>query len=246
MLRSVVLAALLGTACVSTPKAPAKLPPAERERIAFLDLRPSDEGSRELAQTLGELIAFDLEDTGRFKVLAKQDLARVVELKQQQQLMGCETEACQADLAKAADVGRLVTGSLGKLGNKYVLVLKLVDSTKVEVLRQAKDTVPGREEDLVGAVERTTLALATPEEPVRETRESTTSSAGDEARDGFFGSVFESGARAAVGGILGSARSTSIGAALEPVLTSALEAELTTSLKARVAALRAKREESPR
>lgn len=225
----------IATGCVTgashnKAQAPARPPPPTEPptRVALLSITPSGPSSEELANTLAELVAFELADTGRFDVMSRNDLAEALRLKGVQQGLGCETEACQADLAKSADVGQFVTGSLGKLGDKFVLVLKLVGSNDVQVVRQARDTAEGREEDLLAAVQRTSWTIAgieTEPKPAASSRSSSTGSAA-------LGQVLLGGA---FGGMRGAV------AAIAPTITAALESELATSLQATLAARRAER-----
>lgn len=238
-LPSLFTALMLTAACVSpspktTPQTatPPRPPPATEppSRVALLSLEPSGASSEELANTLAELIAFELADTGRFDVMSKNDLAEALRLKGVQQGLGCETDACQADLAKSVDVEQFVTGSLGKLGDKFVLVLRLVGTNDVKVVRQARDTAEGREEDLMAAVQRTSWTLAgiestAPAPAKRKTSKPTDSSLG---------------ARIVLGGLFGGTQG--LIDAVAPELTAALESQLTQSLQAHLAARRAERE----
>lgn len=226
----------VSTSCVTgashnKAQAPSRPPPPTEPptRVALLAITPSGPSSEELANTLAELVAFELADTGRFDVMSRNDLAEALRLKGVQQGLGCDSEACQADLAKAADVGQFVTGSLGKLGDKFVLVLKLVGSNDVQVVRQARDTAEGREEDLLAAVQRTSWTIAGIETEPAPTR----SSRGNASSGAALGQVLLGGA---FGGMRGAV------AAIAPTLTAALESELASSLQATLAARRAARE----
>lgn len=237
---SLILSLLVLTAaCVSPSPRPARQtatprppPPTEpASRVALLSLEPSGPSSEELANTLAELVAFELADTGRFDVMSKNDLAEALRLKGIQQGLGCETDACQADMAKAVDVDQFITGSLGKLGDKFVLVLRLVGSNDVKVVRQARDTAEGREEDLMGAVQRTSWALAGIETEGAASAGKPAGSRNSRNSD--------LGARIVLGGLFGGTQG--VINAVAPELTAALEQELALSLQARLEARRAER-----
>jgi hypothetical protein len=251
------IALLFVVACAGTkasvpppPKAALRPPPTTepRARVALLQLTPAGPSSAALAETLGQLVAFELEDTGRFDVLSRQDLAETLKLKGIQQAMGCETDACEANIARAADVAQLVTGSLGKLGDKYVLVLRLVDSREVRVLRQARDFAAGREEDLVAAAQRTSWTIAGIELPP----DAAPPAAADDAEPagGSGNTVLADGASAmmrdAFSGLTQGVRAH-VPAALDvfPRLTADLETRLATFLAARVARMQAERRKPP-
>lgn len=226
LLLLIVLTGCVTTGYSSRKNAPKRPPPPTEppKRVALLSLEPAGPSSEELANTLAELIAYELADTGRFDVMSRNDLAEALRLKGVQQSLGCETDACQADLAKAADVGQFVTGSLGKLGDKFVLVLRLVGSNDVKVVKQARDTAEGREEDLMAAVQRTSWTLA----GIETERGASISSAGGSAPTP--GSVLRGVALGGVGGMF---------KAIAPELTATLEKSLAQSLQARLAERRA-------
>jgi hypothetical protein len=219
----------LTAACATTPSRPAPTEPAER--VALLDIKPpaaNDPASTELAQTLGAIVAFNLEDTGRFKVVSREDLAGLLKARSQQQLLGCETSACQTDLAKAVDVKRIVTGSLGKLGAKYVVSLNLIDTGKAEAVRRSMETVPAQEEALMAAADRSAKTLAARDEAPREGT--------------GFGAQLSTGAAVFVGRTLDEVRGLTTGTPLEPVVNAALETTLAQGLRARLEQLRARRQ----
>src|SRR6185295_5852068 len=59
-------------------------------------------------------------------VTGKNDIAALLGLERQKQLLGCSDEqaSCLAELAGALGVDGLLTGSLGKVGNGYVVEVK--------------------------------------------------------------------------------------------------------------------------
>ncbi|MBL8940301.1 MAG: hypothetical protein JNM69_37490 [Archangium sp.] len=64
------------------------------------------------------------------KVTTKNDMAQVLGVERQKQLMGCATDSgsCLAELAGALGVAQLLSGSVAKTESGYVSTLKVIDS----------------------------------------------------------------------------------------------------------------------
>lgn len=80
------------------------------------------------AEVFSDHLAKQLELSGVL-VTGKAEIAAVLGLERQRQLMGCaeDSASCLAELAGALGVDGLLTGTLGKLGTGYVVNLKIVD-----------------------------------------------------------------------------------------------------------------------
>lgn len=224
---SLLAATVLACATAPKPRPVSNEPP---ERVALLDLKPPDENSVELAHTLGAIVAFDLEETGRFKVISRDDLAGMLRARQQQELLGCETAACQSDIANAVDVKRIVTGSLGKLGAKYVVSLSLIDTGKAETLRRTMETVPAKEEALMEAAERSAATLASREPPQPGARPS----GGGHSAGSALAAGLQQSAAIMLGRAVDNVKAVGSATPLEPLITAALETSLAQGLRQRL------------
>jgi TolB-like protein len=67
----------------------------------------------------------------KVKVLTKNDVAQVLSIERQRQLMGCAdgTSSCLAELAGALGVGNVLTGTVTKVESGYVSTLKVIDGS---------------------------------------------------------------------------------------------------------------------
>ena len=74
---------------------------------------------------------------GRYTVVSPQDIAAIEKELEAQLAAGCDATACMAELGGALGAQFLIAGSLGKLGKRFVLTLKLVDLEKVRAVRTA-------------------------------------------------------------------------------------------------------------
>src|SRR3954470_21966545 len=111
-------------------------PSAGKPRLAFLDLAPGADDSKEVAQAAGEQLVVALSETGKFDVITKADVKAILGYEAQAQLLGCAEASCMVDLGGALGAAYLVSGSLGKLGNQLQLTLSLIDVTQASVGRR--------------------------------------------------------------------------------------------------------------
>ena len=72
-----------------------------------------------LAQTLNDLVIFELSRTKRADIVSNNDLTATLDLQAKQNILGCD-EKCLVDMAKQLDCSHIVHGSLGKLGAQMV------------------------------------------------------------------------------------------------------------------------------
>jgi TolB-like protein len=114
-----------------------------KPRLAFIELTPGAEVSKELAQSAGELLVVALSDTGKFDVITKTDVKAILGYEAQAQLLGCAEASCMVDLGGALGAAYLVNGSLSRLGGQLELVLSLIDVAKANVGRRVAQQVAG-------------------------------------------------------------------------------------------------------
>src|SRR3954469_6720326 len=117
--------------------------PSGKPRLAFIDLTPGAEVSKEVAQAAGELLVVALSETGKFDVITKADVKAILGYEAQAQLLGCAEASCMVDLGGALGAAYLVSGSLSKLGGQLQLVLSLIDVNKATVGRRVAQPVAG-------------------------------------------------------------------------------------------------------
>src|SRR5437660_6971605 len=110
--------------------------PSGKPRLAFIDLTPGAEVSKEVAQAAGEQLVVALSETGKFDVITKGDVKAILGYEAQAQLLGCGEASCMVDLGGALGAAYLVNGSLGSLGGQLQLVLSLIDVNKATVARR--------------------------------------------------------------------------------------------------------------
>lgn len=99
-----------------------------------------------LAHVVEEFLASEIAKTGRYEVIGRDDITRMLDHEQQKQMTGCEEESCMAEIAGAMGVDYLAAGSLDGVGRSVMITLKLinvraarVESRETELLRGATE-----------------------------------------------------------------------------------------------------------
>lgn len=123
-----------------------------------------------VAPVVTELVLEALLSRHQLSALGPSDLKDLLNAEQQRQLLGCDESACLAELAGALGSARLVSGLVGRLGDLFVVTLKLVDlsnaqviaraSTRFQKLEQAPEAIGPLVDELLGAKAKPRAAMA--------------------------------------------------------------------------------------
>lgn len=153
------------------PAPPAAAPPAERLSVVVLDLQ-STNATPETARLITDLVAVSLQRTRALQVLTSEDVRSVMAFEAERQTAGCDDVSCLAELAGALGAALVVHGSVGQLGELFVVNLNLFDSREARSVgresAQVRDraelpsAIDGMARRLVGGV------VELPEAPVAE------------------------------------------------------------------------------
>ena len=130
----------------------------EKMSIAVMDLEPQGVDSS-IAKTLSEIMRTELLNTGRFEVLERAQMDRLIsEMKIQQS--GLTDVQNAAELGKMLNVEKLIIGSIGQMGNTYQLNVRLVDVVKAATEVAERTECPAREEMLPNAITQVIQKIA--------------------------------------------------------------------------------------
>ena len=102
--------------------------------LAALNLKAQRGVDASLAELISEATLSELRAARRFKsVIGSSDVAAMISAEQQKQALGCDEDSCLAQLGGALGVPYLLTGSLGAVGGRFILNLKMlwVDEARV-------------------------------------------------------------------------------------------------------------------
>lgn len=137
----------------------AEAEPAELPRLLVIDLKVEEGVSESAVRLLNELLLTKLQTTGKYDVVGQADLRSMLDLEKEKQLTGCSEVSCMAELAGALGAERALFGSVGTIGETYVLNLRLLNNLEAKVEARWSESFEGDEEELVAAVDRAVASL---------------------------------------------------------------------------------------
>ena len=100
-----------------------------RTKIMVLNLTASERDLQPLADSLSESVLTELQRSKNLEVVGQSDVASMLGVERQKQLLGCAESVCLAALSGALGTPWLVTGSVARLGKAYRLDLKLLQAS---------------------------------------------------------------------------------------------------------------------
>jgi hypothetical protein len=135
-------------------------PPSSSVTVAFPGLNAVNLMSGEGALRT-EVLAQRLSSRG-LKVITSRDLATVLGVERQQQLLGCgsESSSCAVEMLAAAGAAVVLSGDLGNLGGEYTLTIKALSTSDGHVVAQYSGHARG-EAELSALFDSTVQVLVT-------------------------------------------------------------------------------------
>ena len=123
---------------------------AQRIGIAVLDLEPQGVAAS-TAAVISEFVRGEFRKSQRMDLVEKNRMDVLLKQRAFEQT-GCTESKCAAEAGTILQVDKMIIGTLGKLGQKYVLTLRVVDvkTAKIEYQDREEKIVP--EEELDGLV----------------------------------------------------------------------------------------------
>lgn len=111
------------------------LPAQEKELLTVMDLNYTGVSASE-AEIILDYISAYIVESGKYRVIDKTQRNRILE-EQEFSLSGCVDESCQLEIGRMLQASLIITGSIGTLGDRIVLNLKLVNVETAETERTA-------------------------------------------------------------------------------------------------------------
>ncbi|MBN2360100.1 MAG: hypothetical protein JXR83_11660 [Deltaproteobacteria bacterium] len=107
-----------------------------------------------LAKTLTEVLTIEVAKTKGIEAIGMADIEALLSHEQQKTLLGCEDASCIAEIGGALGVDALLSSKVGRVGDTYVLSIRLNDTRTARQIGSAYETVSGKPEDLIRVVQR--------------------------------------------------------------------------------------------
>jgi TolB-like protein len=120
--------------------------------LAVFEFRSKGGVSQEQMDGLSDYLAAEIRKIGDFRVVGKSDIRAAMALEEQKMLLGCDDESCMAELGGALGVRWLVSGSVTRLGDSWVLNLMLLDAKAGRVFGRVSARLDGDEQELISAL----------------------------------------------------------------------------------------------
>jgi len=111
--------------------------------VAVRELAAGEGVTEKTASTLTEAVAGELRRVPSLSVSTQQEIVATLSLETQKQVLACDEAQCMADFGGALGVDSIVTGNLGRLGESWLVNLKLIDVSTVKVAAQADRRIRG-------------------------------------------------------------------------------------------------------
>lgn len=114
----------------------------ERQAVAVLAIHAVHGVAESIAALLSEVLLTRIGQSGVFSdVIGGSDLREMMSLEQQKSLLGCGSGGCMAALGGALGVPLMIVPSLGKLGGKFILNIKLTNVELAKVVARVNSEV---------------------------------------------------------------------------------------------------------
>ena len=130
------LAALLFLSLGAEPASAAAAGTPRATKIAVSELEAGYGGDPKLAHTLTALLTGELRKRPSLAVTSQEDIKSLLGLQREKQLLNCGDTSCLSEIGGALG-DQMVTGSLGHVGESYLLDLRAIDVKKAVVLKEA-------------------------------------------------------------------------------------------------------------
>jgi TolB-like protein len=116
-------------------------------KVAVVDLE-SKGFSEDESSTLTDKLRTELINTGRFQVMERNQMDEILK-EQGFQQTGCTSQNCMVEMGQLIGVEYLIGGHVGKVGDIYIVSLRIIDVAKGTILVNVSQEVRGTIIDLV-------------------------------------------------------------------------------------------------
>jgi TolB-like protein len=112
-------------------------------KIAVMPIAPGEGVEEKTAAALTEAAVAELRRRPDVQLVTPKEISALLSLEQQKVALGCQDESCIAEIGGALGVDRMVTGDMARLGQSWLVHLKVLDVAKARVVTQADRRIKG-------------------------------------------------------------------------------------------------------
>jgi ankyrin repeat protein/TolB-like protein len=113
-----------------------------KKSIAVLNLK-SDQLSPTTCISVTNLISTELQTYPGFRIIAWDDVTKILEHQAGKQALGCDNDKCFVEIGGTLGVDYIVAGDISQLGSKYICNLKFIDVNKASTRNRVSETIVG-------------------------------------------------------------------------------------------------------
>ncbi len=118
-------------------------------KVAVYEVDVGPGADAKVAHLVTTLVASELRKLPSLTVTSQEDIKNLLGLNRQRQQLQCADASCLAEIGGALGVDQMITGSLSKLGESQVIVLRVVDVRHAQVLRDVNRRIQEPKEDTI-------------------------------------------------------------------------------------------------
>jgi TolB-like protein len=138
MISLLAIVASLTSAVVSVDSSAARVPSLAVMPLQGRSLQPEE------AEVLCEALTSKLKSLGHAHVIERSQIDKILAEQGFQKSGACEKSECAVEVGRLAGIDQMVVGSVGKLGETWSMVVRLVSVQTGEILASAQDTREGQ------------------------------------------------------------------------------------------------------
>jgi TolB-like protein len=120
---------------------------AARMNIAVLDLE-GKKVPQEEASILSDKLRGELLKTGKFDVIERSQMDEILK-EQGFQQTGCTDQSCIVEMGQLMGVKMMIVGSVGKIGNMYLVSIRMIDVQQGKIVKNVDKEVEGSIESVL-------------------------------------------------------------------------------------------------
>lgn len=116
---------------------------------------------RATAAAMMQILSTELNQIEGVRVISSDDIAALLAKVETEGKLGCtENMECVVEIGAALGLSKLVTGSVGKIGDTYVVAAQLIDTRQAEVQNRVLEAFAGDPDELARAIKLTAYRIA--------------------------------------------------------------------------------------
>jgi len=153
-------ALLIGLLCLGFPSfAGETAKPKNLPTLIVFDIVNERGVDKSMANLITELVLDNVSKLGKYTVLGQKDLDKLMGWEQKKQMQGCSDTGCLVQIAGALGAAFYIEGSIGVMGDLYLVSLKLIDANSVKVMQRSTEKVAKAENVVVVTIEKQVAGL---------------------------------------------------------------------------------------